>query len=130
MMRTDFGIRRRHVGRLGRAYERVRAQPGVVFGTKEQCHRMLPPIVDGRDRSCFCRDRAQYRPQHHPAQDPRGAQGRQICRQRPEGLDFHAQVANKILLLARTTPLEEVKTPTAGLETVLYRLRQEAGHRA
>jgi len=27
--------------------------PVVVFGTKEQCHRMLPGIVDGRDRSCF-----------------------------------------------------------------------------
>ena len=29
--------------------------PVVVFGTKEQCQRMLPPIVDGRDKSCFAR---------------------------------------------------------------------------
>src|SRR5438046_6818232 len=27
--------------------------PVAVFGTKEQCHRMLPGIVDGRDKSCF-----------------------------------------------------------------------------
>ena len=27
--------------------------PVVVFGTKEQCQRMLPPIVDGRDKACF-----------------------------------------------------------------------------
>ena len=27
--------------------------PVVVFGTKEQCARMLPPIIDGRDKSCF-----------------------------------------------------------------------------
>ena len=27
--------------------------PVVVFGTKEQCTRMLPPIIDGRDKSCF-----------------------------------------------------------------------------
>jgi acyl-CoA dehydrogenase len=27
--------------------------PVVVFGTKEQCERMLPPIVSGAQRSCF-----------------------------------------------------------------------------
>src|SRR5260370_17208751 len=27
--------------------------PVVVFGTDEQCRRMLPPIVEGTERSCF-----------------------------------------------------------------------------
>src|ERR1700757_4742713 len=27
--------------------------PVVVFGTKEQCERMLPPIASGAERSCF-----------------------------------------------------------------------------
>src|ERR1700739_1596675 len=27
--------------------------PVVVFGTREQCERMLPPIVSGDHRSCF-----------------------------------------------------------------------------
>src|SRR5580693_4089986 len=27
--------------------------PVVVFGTKEQCRRMLPGIVDGTEKSCF-----------------------------------------------------------------------------
>src|SRR6266545_921197 len=54
--------------------------PVVVFGTKEQCTRMLPPIIDGQKVWIST-----------------------------------AQVANKILLLARTTPLEEVKNPTQGL---------------
>jgi acyl-CoA dehydrogenase len=27
--------------------------PVVVFGTPEQCARMLPPIVDGTEKSCF-----------------------------------------------------------------------------
>ena len=31
----------------------VFSTPVVVFGTKEQCARMLPPIIDGRDKSCF-----------------------------------------------------------------------------
>ena len=62
--------------------------PVVVFGTKEQCRRMLPGIVEGKEKILLRRHRAEHRPQHHPAQDARGAQGRQICRQRPEGLDF------------------------------------------
>jgi hypothetical protein len=43
------------------------------------------------------------------AQDPRGAQGRPLRRQRPEGLDLHRAGGDKILLLARTTPLEDVQ---------------------
>jgi acyl-CoA dehydrogenase len=27
--------------------------PVVVFGTPEQCERMLPPIVSGKEKSCF-----------------------------------------------------------------------------
>jgi acyl-CoA dehydrogenase len=27
--------------------------PVVVFGTKEQCRRMLPGIADGTEKSCF-----------------------------------------------------------------------------
>src|ERR1700744_2508736 len=27
--------------------------PVVVFGTPEQCRRMLPPIISGADKSCF-----------------------------------------------------------------------------
>src|SRR3954470_7197771 len=27
--------------------------PVVVFGTEAQCARMLPPIVDGREKACF-----------------------------------------------------------------------------
>ena len=63
--------------------------PVVVFGTKEQCQRMLPRNRRRPRQILLCRHRAQHRPQHHAAQDPRGAQGRQIYRQRPEGVDFH-----------------------------------------
>ncbi|MGH6738246.1 MAG: acyl-CoA dehydrogenase family protein, partial [Bradyrhizobium sp.] len=27
--------------------------PVAVFGTKEQCQRMLPPIAEGKEKSCF-----------------------------------------------------------------------------
>src|SRR5258708_7353914 len=35
--------------------------PGVVFGTEEQCRRMLPPIFSGGDRSCFAVNQAKTR---------------------------------------------------------------------
>ena len=63
--------------------------PVVVFGTEEQKQRMLPPIIDGQGEGLLRRHRAQHRPEHHAAQDPRGARRRPLCRQRPEGLDLH-----------------------------------------
>ena len=47
--------------------------PVVVFGTEEQCQRMLPPIVVGRAAVLLCRHRTQYRAQHHATENPRGA---------------------------------------------------------
>ena len=82
--------------------------PVVVFGTPEQCRRMLPPIISGR-QILLRGDRAQYRPQHHATENPRGAQGRQYIVNGQKVWISTAQVADKILLLARTTPLEEVK---------------------
>ena len=89
--------------------------PVVVFGTDEQKERMLRPLIEGRDRACFgvtepdaglnttrlatraIRDGDSYR-----------VSGRKLW-------TTTAQTANKILLIARTTPLEECKKPTEGL---------------
>jgi acyl-CoA dehydrogenase len=89
--------------------------PVVVFGTEEQKERMLRPLIEGRDRACFgvtepdaglnttrlatraVRDGDSYR-----------VSGRKLW-------TTTAQTANKILLIARTTPLEECKKPTEGL---------------
>ena len=89
--------------------------PVVVFGTKEQCQRMLPGIVDGRDRSCFAvtepntgLNTTQLKTRAVRKGDKYIVNGQKVW-------ISTAQVANKILLLARTTPLEEVKNPTHGL---------------
>jgi acyl-CoA dehydrogenase len=89
--------------------------PVVVFGTKEQCTRMLPPIIDGRDKSCFAvtepntgLNTTQLKTRAVRMGDKYLVNGQKVW-------ISTAQVANKILLLARTTPLEEVKTPTQGL---------------
>ncbi|NKE68360.1 acyl-CoA dehydrogenase [Ramlibacter sp. RBP-2] len=81
--------------------------PVVVFGTCEQKRRWLPPLIAGRDRACFgvtepdaglntlkLKTRAERRGNHYLVS------GQKVW-------ISTAQVANKILLLARTTPVEE-----------------------
>jgi acyl-CoA dehydrogenase len=89
--------------------------PVVVFGTKEQCRRMLPPIISGADKSCFAvtepntgLNTTQLKTRAVRKGDKYIVNGQKVW-------ISTAQVANKILLLARTTSLEEVKTPTQGL---------------
>src|SRR5215467_5765715 len=89
--------------------------PVVVFGTKEQCHRMLPGIVSGRDRSCFAvtepntgLNTTQLKTRAVRKGDKYIVNGQKVW-------ISTAQVANKILLLARTTALEDAKKPTHGL---------------
>src|ERR1700744_1839036 len=89
--------------------------PVVVFGTPEQCRRMLPPIISGADKSCFAvtepntgLNTTQLKTRAVRKGDKYIVNGQKVW-------ISTAQVANKILLLARTTTLEEVKTPTQGL---------------
>ena len=90
-------------------------QPVVVFGTEEQKRRMLPPLIAGKDKACFAvtepdagldttaiKVRADRRGDHYVLS------GQKIW-------ISTAQVANKILILARTTPLDQVKRKTHGL---------------
>lgn len=89
--------------------------PVVVFGNDEQRARFLPPLIQGKDKACFgvtepnsgldtskLETRAVLQGDHYQVH------GRKIW-------ISTAQVANKILLLARTTLLSEVKKPTDGL---------------
>jgi acyl-CoA dehydrogenase len=89
--------------------------PVVVFGSKEQCARMLPGIVQGRERACFAvtepntgLNTTQLKTRAVRKGDRYVVNGQKVW-------ISTAQVAEKILLLARTTPLEEVKRPTHGL---------------
>ncbi len=93
--------------------------PVVVYGTTEQKQRMLPPIVQGQDKTCFgvtepnaglntteITTRADLRGDHYVIN------GTKIW-------TSTAQVANKILLLTRTTPLDKVKRKSHGM-TLFY----------
>jgi acyl-CoA dehydrogenase len=89
--------------------------PVVVFGTPEQCARMLPGIVSGAEKACFAvtepntgLNTTQLKTRAVRDGDKYVVNGQKVW-------ISTAQVAEKILLLARTTPLEDVKKPTHGL---------------
>ncbi len=89
--------------------------PVVVFGTKEQCRRMLPGIVEGKERSCFAVTEPNTGLNTTQLKTRAVRQGDRYVVNGQKVWISTAQVAEKILLLARTTPLEEVKNATRGL---------------
>ena len=102
--------------------------PVVVFGTHEQKSRMLPPLIAGREMSCFGvtepdtgLDTTRLKTRAERRGDRYVVNGQKIW-------TSTAQVADKILLLARTTPLEGVRKKTEGLSlfyTTLDRAKVE-----
>jgi acyl-CoA dehydrogenase len=87
----------------------------VVFGTEEQKQRMLPPLIDGRTKACFgvtepdagldtthLKTRAVRKNDHYLVT------GHKVW-------TSTAQVADKILLIARTKSLEECEKASDGL---------------
>ena len=89
--------------------------PVVVFGSDEQKRRMLPPLIEGRERACFA------------VTEPDTGLNTTRIKTRAEKRNGHyvvsgqkvwistAQVADKMLLLARTTPIEQCARPEHGL---------------
>lgn len=103
-------------------------QPVVLYGTQSQKERILPAVVSGTDRVCFA------------VTEPNAGLNTTEISTRAERREggylvngekiwiSTAQVANKMLLLARTTPLDRVERKTGGLSlfyTSLDRARVE-----
>ncbi len=89
--------------------------PVVVFGTDEQKRRMLPASARGQQKSCFAvtepntgLNTARLKTRARRDGDHYVVDGQKVW-------ITGAQEADKMLLLARTTPLEHVKKPTEGL---------------
>src|SRR6202171_779978 len=93
--------------------------PIVVFGTPEQRQRWLPALVEGRDQCCFGVT--------EPDAGLNTTAIKTFAQKGPGGYIVHgqkvwtstAQVANKIMLLTRTTKLEDCAKPTDGI-TIFY----------
>ncbi|MGE8163767.1 acyl-CoA dehydrogenase family protein [Paraburkholderia sp. NPDC080076] len=89
--------------------------PVQVFGTDDQKKRFLPPLIEGKDKACFA-----------VTEPDAGLDTTHLKTQAVRDGDFYvitgrkiwistAQVANKMLIIARTTPLEQAAKPTDGL---------------
>jgi acyl-CoA dehydrogenase len=89
--------------------------PVVVFGSEAQKRRILPPLISGAEKACFAVT--------EPNTGLNTTQLKTFAKKEGDGYVVNgrkvwistAQVTEKMLLLARTTPLEEVKKPTDGL---------------
>ena len=94
-------------------------QPVVVFGTDEQKARMLPPLVAGKDKACFAVTEPNIGLNTTALMTRAEKRGDRYLITGEKIWISTAQVANKILLLARTTPRDQVKRKTEGL-TLFY----------
>ncbi len=89
--------------------------PVVVFGTDEQKRRWLPRLIRGEDKACFAvtepnagLDTTKIKTRAVRDGDSYVISGQKVW-------ISTAQVANKMMILARTTPLETALKPTDGL---------------
>lgn len=113
------------IGRLGSAavssvhLNLFGPQPVVVFGTEAQKQRMLPALIRGEDRACFGvtepnvgSDTTRIKTFARRTGDRYLVHGQKVW-------TSTAQQANKILLVTRTTPIEECARPMDGI-TLFY----------
>lgn len=93
--------------------------PIVVFGTEDQKRRMLPPLIRGEERACFgvTEPDAGLDTTHLKTRAVRDGD-RYIVNGRKVWTST-AQKADKILLIARTVPLEDCAKASDGL-TLFY----------
>ncbi len=114
-------------------------EPIELFGTEEQKRRMLPPVISGQHKMCFA------------VTEPNAGLDTTKLKTRAERVEggyrvngekvwiTNAHIADKMMLLARTTPLEDVTRKTDGLSlfftdldrsTVEHRLIPKMGRHA
>jgi acyl-CoA dehydrogenase len=94
--------------------------PVVVFGTEAQRQRFLPPLIAGTEKACFAvtEPDAGLDTTRLKTQAVRQPNGSYLLHGRKIWIST-AQVADRMLILTRTTPIDQVKKPTQGL-TLFY----------
>ncbi|KMO19917.1 acyl-CoA dehydrogenase family protein [Methylobacterium platani] len=99
--------------------------PVVVFGTEAQKRRMLPPLIAGEHKACFAvtepntgLDTTRLRTRAERRGDRYVVNGQKVW-------ISTAQVADRMLLLARTTPIEQTKRPADGLSLFYCRIDRD-----
>ncbi|MEO6718161.1 MAG: acyl-CoA dehydrogenase family protein [Novosphingobium sp.] len=101
-------------------------EPVILFGTEEQQKRMIPPIISGEEKMCFAvtepntgLDTTSLKTRAEKVPGGYKVNGEKIW-------ITNAHVADRMLLIARTTPFEEVKKKTEGLTLFYCKLDRSA----
>ena len=89
--------------------------PVAVFGSDEQKKRMLPPLIAGKDKACFAVTEPNAGLDTLKLKTKAVRDGDRYLLSGQKIWISTAQVASKMLILARTTPLEQVARRTEGL---------------
>src|SRR5262245_17648373 len=89
--------------------------PVAVFGSDEQKKRMLTPLIAGEDKACFAVTEPDAGLDTLNLKTKAVREGDRYLLSGQKIWISTAQVASKMLILARTTPREDVKHKTEGL---------------
>jgi len=94
-------------------------KPVEIFANEDQRRRFLPPLIQGKEKACFAvtepdvgLDTTKLKTKAVPEGNGYVVNGSKVW-------ISTAQVADKVLLLTRTTDIDDVKKPTEGL-TLFY----------
>ncbi|KAF2642835.1 acyl-CoA dehydrogenase NM domain-like protein [Massarina eburnea CBS 473.64] len=101
-------------------------QPVAKFATPEQRQRMLPDLIAGKTRTCFGVTEPNTGLETLKLSTLAKRDGDSYLVSGQKIWISSAQVATKMVLLARTTPLEEVKKPSEGLSLFFVDLDKNA----
>ena len=89
--------------------------PVVVFANDEQNQRMLPPLAEGKEKACFAVTEPNTGLNTTQLKTKAELNGDHYLVNGTKVWISTAQIADKMLLLARTTPLDQVRKHTDGL---------------
>ncbi|KAI8674408.1 hypothetical protein NCS57_00338100 [Fusarium keratoplasticum] len=90
-------------------------EPVAKFGSEEQKERWLPPLIQGKERACFAVTEPNTGLDTLKLQSSARRDGDHYVLSGSKVFISTAQVAEKVLILARTTALGDVKKVTQGL---------------
>ncbi|KAF2773359.1 acyl-CoA dehydrogenase [Teratosphaeria nubilosa] len=93
--------------------------PVVKYGSDEQKERFLIPLIEGKERACFAVTEPNTGLDTLKLQSLATRDGDDYILKGSKIWTSTAQVAEKVLILVRTKPLEDCKKPTEGL-TLFY----------
>jgi acyl-CoA dehydrogenase len=94
-------------------------KPVEIFGNEEQRQRFLPPLIKGKEKACFALKEPIFGLYKTKLKTKATPDGNGYVVNGSKVWISTAQVADKVLLLTRTTNIEDVRKPTEGL-TLFY----------